>query len=123
MPRQLSDHEFVAFDNQINVDALDLPPWGGVVQWEGMEVLVFEAPGGLYLTDISDIRASIEIAPPWEYNPLEEIFVWHLPKETAGVIVERAGQVTGAVDFTFSNLGLILALAIGLAVFLGVRRG
>ncbi len=122
MPRALSDHEFVAFDNAVDVDALNLPPWGGVVQWEGMEILVFEGPGGLFLTDITDARPLVEAIPTWVYNPYADVFVWHLPAETAAVIMQRVEEVTGAVDFTFANLGPILLLAIGAMVFLELRR-
>jgi hypothetical protein len=122
MPRQLSDHEFVAFDNEIDVDALNLPPWGGVVKWEGLEVLVFEGPGGLFLTDISDIRPLVEAIPNWEYSPYADIFIWHLPEETAGVIIERMQQVSEATSFTFQNLGIIVALTISAFLFFELRR-
>jgi len=122
MPRSLSDPEFVAFDNDVDVEALDLPPWGGVVQWEGMEVLVFVGPGGLFLTDISDIRPLVEAVPTWEYNPYADLFVWHLPEETAGVIAERMQQVSSAASFTFENLGIIIALTIAGFLFLELRR-
>lgn len=122
MPRQLSDPEFVKFTNDIDVDALNLPPWGGVVQWEGYEVLVFEGPGGIFLTDISDIRPLVEAVPSWEYNPYEDLFIWHLPEETAGVIVERMQQVSNATTFTFQNLGIIIAITISAFLFFELRR-
>lgn len=122
MPRKLSDHEFVAFDNDVDVESLNLPPWGGVVQWEGMEVLVFVGPGGLFLTDISDVRPLVEAVPSWEYNPYADLFIWHLPRETAAVIVQRMEQVTGVTDFTFQNLGIIVALIGSLYVFTLLRN-
>ncbi len=138
MARRLSDPEYVAFLNDIDVEALNLPPWGGVVQWEGLEVLVF-CPGPAVesswlwptsrgecteyqLTDITDVRPLVESYPSWQYNPMQNTAVWHLPEETAATIEQRLQQVSNAAGFTFENLGMIIALAIGAFVFLELRR-
>jgi hypothetical protein len=135
MGRRLSDHEYVAFLNDVNVDRLNLPPWGGVIQWEGMEVLVFcagRAPveGGWFsstdpgpctdirLTDITDIRPMVEAIPSWKYNPHDNTAVWHLPEETKNRIEELLQEAGAAIHpLSPQNLIIVLALIAGIMVF------
>ena len=94
MPRRLSDVEYVWFFQDVDLAELPIPPWGIVLRWNDKDVLVFESfQGEVFLTDITDIRESIEISPPWEYHPDLEYAVWHLPEETAGVIMEVVEEV------------------------------
>jgi hypothetical protein len=64
MTRPLNNHEYFAFLDDVHVfvpyetgdpRAYDPPPWGGIVEWEGMFVLVYPLPNGeVALTDITD---------------------------------------------------------------------
>ena len=95
-PRRLSDPEYIAFleDNPIEVlNQLNLPPWGAVVKWMPsdspqmvMDVLVYEAPSGLYLTDVTSFPWSI--APEWEYD--NRLWVWRYPSEVLDTIKKDA---------------------------------
>lgn len=75
LPRSLSNPEWVQFQKDVDVPGLNLPPWGGVVHWipygdsvtYEIPVLVYQAPGGLFLTDVSAIMNRLNIAPAWEY--------------------------------------------------------
>lgn len=135
MPRPLSDPEWLAFTNELpDVSILNLPPWGGVVQWEGMDVLIYECQargtlcseaGDVLLTDISDIRAQIEIAPEWEYNTAADLWVWHVPQETMQVIGQRlreVGEIIPQIPAISFNIGVLLLGIAALYVTFSFRR-
>lgn len=110
MPRRLSDPEWSAFLNQFNVFELGFPPWGGIVEWGEMEVLVFIGPerfieeigetvrevGLTDVTDMSDVwmaQANKQYSSPWQ------VFFYTLPESLMGSIytaAKTAGQITAA---------------------------
>ncbi len=94
MPRPLSNPEYAAFTSEVDRSALELPPWGGIVYWQGIYVLIYEtAPpvgepfagfgGDLYLSDISDIVNTFSVAPSWEWNAPGTWAIWRFPVEPA----------------------------------------
>lgn len=119
--RQLSNPEFVQFTEDVDLSQLNMPPWGMVVKWNDIEVLVFEGPGGLFLTDITAVRDQIEIAPPWEYEPLGALWVWHFPAELAGRLAEVAATTISVGSWTLDNILPILLVIGGLLVYREVR--
>lgn len=88
MPRMLTDYEWAFFLSEIDIDRLDLPAWGGVVDWRDNKILVFiDANGEPRLTDVSDLEEFI-VTFQKEYNAFANIWVYHLPVETGRRIAE-----------------------------------
>jgi hypothetical protein len=55
MPRALSNIEYVTFLDEVKPDTLGLPAWGGITQWGGEYVLMFQMPTGEWaLSDVTD---------------------------------------------------------------------
>lgn len=109
--RPLSNPEWVAFQQDVNIDALNLPRWGGVVEWEGLDVLVFEGPGGLYLTDITSFRTSPDPRlQSWKSNLVRtwdsasELWYYRFPETFMAVLTERAVEVSGATEETVAAI-------------------
>lgn len=102
MPRRLSDPEWLQFQNDVNVEGLNLPPWGGVVEWGNQLILVFVCPpdgplcnyfgincrprggmcqpGEVMLTDVSDHRELLTNVPRY-YDVNSGNWVYHFPEE------------------------------------------
>ena len=57
MARALSSLEYVTFMDEVMPDSLEIPPWGSIVQWGGLYVLVFHLPSGEWA--LSDITQGI----------------------------------------------------------------
>lgn len=128
-PRPLSNPEYVAFTGDVDVAALNLPPWGGIVKWNGLNVLVFETQpaqtswswpwstpqtfgGDLYLTALPDaFLAQLNIAPPWQYHPEGNFSWWALPQETFTRVNEVMTGLYNAAP-SFGQLGDIVKLAV-----------
>lgn len=111
MPRQLSMGEFIAFAHDVDVSRLDLPPWGGVIEWSGLMVLVYVAPGGrVFTTEVSDSPAIIRNTPR-VYDPWSTAWYYHLPEET----LHRATEVPGEVLEVTGEYAEKIAAAIGAA--------
>jgi hypothetical protein len=99
MPRRLSDPEWLAFQNDIDANELNLPPWGAVLGWNGLYVLAYICPGSgslcqkgeLMLTDITD-RADLIRSIPSTYDVLQRVWIYHVPYEL------MTGLVQGAKD-------------------------
>lgn len=107
MPRRLSDPEWIAFQNTVNIEALRLPQWGAVVQWGSMFVLAYVCPsdgylcrkGEVMLSDISD-RADLVRNIPGTYDASQHLWIYYLPQETLARVYEVAEstlQTTGHV--------------------------
>jgi hypothetical protein len=150
MPRRLSNPEWVAFQNQVNLSALALPPWGGVVQWEGRYILVYICPadGGLcrkgeaMLTDVTD-RADLIRNIPGTYDTAQETWVYHVPAElmarlvavaqntlqATGTIIETVAETVGEAAGALTqplleNLALpLIVLGIAFVILNTPRRG
>lgn len=107
MPRRLSNPEYVQFLNSVDLNALDLPPWGAVVQWGEQFVLIYicQASGGLcqrgeaMLTDVTD-RADLVRNIPGTFDTAQNVWVYHIPQETMAQLLQVAQstlQATGTV--------------------------
>lgn len=96
----------------------DFPDWGGIVKWNGMDVLLYWGPGGqLFLTDVSDLdqfKASFE---PLQ-NRASELPIYHLPKEVATRIMEFLRNLPSP-EKALDDLTL---LAIAILAFLAWRE-
>lgn len=109
MARQLSDAEHAQFMSDVNVAALNLPPWGGVVAWNGLDVLVFVAlgDGRVWTTDITDDFQSWIAANENQqatYDPNSQVWYYQIPQQTAATIV---GYAQKAGDLAAQGLNII----------------
>ena len=100
MARRLSDMEWATFLAQVNVSALGFPPWGGVVEWEGMDVLVYVGPSGeVFTTDISDdpqFLAQYQSSQYKTYDANSGVWWYNLPQQLLTTTINdaiAAGQV------------------------------
>jgi len=119
MSRRLSNIEWAMFQREVNVDKMDLPPWGGIIQWHGQSILAYRptsecnwmadllgtCPAGeLFLSDVSDI-GDLDGRFPKGYDPYAETWWYQLPSEAmevtaktvadAGNLVAATGEVIG----------------------------
>lgn len=80
--RRLSDPEWAAFQGDVNVSALGLPPWGGLVRWGAMDVLVFVGvTGEVFATDITGCPLVDTVRRYGTYNPSAGSWWAQLPAE------------------------------------------
>jgi hypothetical protein len=94
--RRLSDIEWATFLHDVNVPALNLPPWGGVVDWGGEKILVYIGPTGeVFTTDISD-RPDVLANIAASYDPTSQIWYYQLPEAVLQTIVGEA-ETTGQI--------------------------
>jgi len=148
MPRRLSNPEWVQFQNDVDLNALDLPPWGAVIQWGNQYVLVFicQADGSLcqrgeaMLTDVTD-KADWIRNIPGTYDTDQQVWVYHIPQELMGrfyevakttlettrqiiqTVAETAGQAAGGITAPLlENLAPILVVAVVAFLFLESKR-
>jgi len=108
MPRRLSDQEWIGFQNSVDIDALNLPPWGAVVQWGQQLILVYVCPGSgtlcqqgeVMLSDVTD-RQELFRNVPKTYDSLQEVWLYHVTAET----IARTAEVAKA---TLETTGKVL---------------
>lgn len=105
MPRRLSNIEWVTFLNEVDVERLPLPAWGGVLEWRGMQVLVFHgANGEWFVTDISD-RPDIFAGYPKTQDPWGKVAIYSLPREVVNATIEAPAVIASAVKATGQAVG------------------
>lgn len=118
MPRALTNEEANSFLADIDVDGLGLPPWGGVVEWRNMPVLVFYGQGAKrwFLTDISDYSGTLANYPK-TYDPWIKVFVYSVPdnfmdiaKQRAAQVIEAGTEAAKAVIPTFTTALIVIGL-------------
>jgi hypothetical protein len=103
MPRRLSNPEWVEFQNEVNIPALDLPPWGAVVGWGSQYILVFICQGSgslcqkgeVMLSDISD-REDLIKNVPHTYDANQSVWIYHVAPELMGHLYDDAKSVLQA---------------------------
>ena len=96
--RRLSNMEWATLLYEIDVTTLDLPPHGGVIEWGGMDVLVYVGPTGeVFLTDVTGEDELIQQIGR-TYNPYEEYWWYHLPEATTQILWERAEDANAIVQ-------------------------
>lgn len=106
--RKLSNIEWATFQDDVDIDALNLPQWGGIVEWNNIDVLVFEGPTGeLFLTDVSDMKESSDPRLrdwkknlPRTYDPNDQVWYYRLPETFMDVLTERATDVSTYTEET-----------------------
>ena len=100
--RRLTNGEWNTFLHEVNVANLDLPPWGGIVEWSGMDVLVFVGPTGeVFLTDVTGEQELIERTGR-TYDPLAQYWWYQLPEATTDILWQRAEDVDAVVKTAVS---------------------
>jgi len=105
MPRRLSNIEWATFLQDVDVNALNLPSWGGVVDWGGLQILVFHAGSGeWFLTDISD-SPQLFAGYPRTQDPWAKVYITSLPESAVESIVAAPGVIASAVVATASEVG------------------
>jgi hypothetical protein len=107
MPYRLSNPAWLAFQTDIDVSRLNLPPWGGVVQWGSEFILVYICPqdgtlckrAEVMVTDVTD-RAELLKNIPRNYDPATSTWIYHLPAELMSTlfndsktVLEATGQI------------------------------
>jgi len=120
MPRRLSDPEWVAFQNTINIEALKLPPWGAVVQWGSMFVLVYVCPGSgsmcqqgeVMLSDISD-RADLVRNISGTYDAAQRVWIYYVPQETIARLYEVAQGTLETTGHVLTSVSQTVGQAAG----------
>lgn len=145
MPRRLSNAEFVFFSEDVDLNNLNLPSWGGVIRWGNQYVLAYKPAGSKewQLSDVSDgipygdemvpIENIVRTVPQYETSSLG-VFVFEFGKafiENAGERLEGIARLIGktAGDLTaplLGNLAMPLAaVGIALVIFYGpkINRG
>ena len=105
MPRRLSNIEWATFLHDVDVNRLNLPSWGGAVDWGGLQILVFHgASGEWFLTDISDSPQLIAGYPATQ-DPWGKVWLYSLPEATMESIKEAPGVIASAVVATATEVG------------------
>ena len=105
MPRRLSNIEWVTFQQEVDLNALGLPPWGGVISWHDMDVLAFKAVSGeWYLTDVSDLSDRFA-AYPKVYVPEWKVFLYSLPESVMQSAAAAPEIISNAVIWTAAKVG------------------
>jgi hypothetical protein len=132
MPRRLSDPAWLAFQNEVDVQKLNLPPWGAVILWRETYILIFVCPfkpvavvggelievgeldpnalcqpGEVMLTDVSDKKELFRNVPgTWDQT--EQTWIYHLPEESIKRLVEVS---KGALEATGETIAWIAETA------------
>lgn len=122
MPRRLSDVEWSTFLNQVDINSLNLPPWGAVVQWQGMYILVYICPSSgvlcqkneAMLTDVSDI-ASRFTSYPRTYDTFWEVFIYNVPQQAIVETYQVAKDTAIATGTLVTNVATVAGEAVGAA--------
>lgn len=146
MARALSSPEWAQFMQDVNIASLNLPPWGGVVQWNGLDVLVFVSPadGSVWTSDITDDFQSWIAANENQqavYDPDQQVWYYQLPQQatqqfltvakaagqavqsTVQAVAEAAGKAAaGILEPTIGALSPVLIAGLALGVLLLMPR-
>lgn len=114
MPTRVNDATWIAFQKDIDVSRLNLPPWGGVVQWADRFYLVYICQndgtlcrkGEVMLSDVTD-RADLIKNIPRAYDPNSGLWVYQFPAafvatlaEQSKAVLETTGQIIKTVAET-----------------------
>jgi len=109
MSRRLSDAEWSTFLSQVDVRTLGLPPWGGVVDWSGMMILVYIQPasGEVFTTDLTNDTKALQVigAQPPTYDQDQSVWYYHLPEELLKTIATDAQKAGELIVYTADLVG------------------
>lgn len=116
MPRSLTNAEWATFLAEVPVCPYDqsqeewtatcgnrliVPPWGAVVEWNGMDVLVFlgaehyvdtinQTLREVFLTDVTDLSDTWKSQVTPQYAAWADVFWYSLPSNIGGVLHDQA---------------------------------
>ncbi len=132
MPRALSDPEYVAFTNEVNLSELDLPPWGTIVRWGSIDVLVYVTGppegepfngfgGDLYLSDVTDIIDRFTVSPSWTYSPSASAWLWNYPAAVADEIGKCLKDIPACLAPSIGKLEVFVGLFLAFLVWRELR--
>lgn len=94
MARRLTDYEWSQFMIDTQPLSMGLPPWGGVVDWSGMKVLVYIGPSGeVFTTDVTDDTQINWSSIPRYYDAASGSWWYHFPEELLKTISSDAAAV------------------------------
>lgn len=115
MSRRLSNPEYAAFLQEVDLNTMGLPQWGGIVEWGGQFVMVYHAPAGDWqLTDVTDgIPSGAGVVPirdvvstvPRNATSSWNVFWYSLPQNFLDVAGERAKQIGDATVYVAQTVG------------------
>lgn len=105
MARRLSNMEWATFLHEVDIAALKLPPWGGIVEWNSMLVLVYIGPSGeVFLTDLTGNQQFVaNFQRNWDAT--SSVFWYHIPRETMAAIVEGSKGALVATQAIVKTVG------------------
>lgn len=117
MPRRLSNIEWATFLKDIDGALIGLPPWGGIVHWNGIDVLVFiGANGEVNTTDVTDLGPAWESQVNQTSQPTEaEVFLYSLPENVVQVMAEDAKAAGQVLITTVQIVGQAIGAGLGAA--------
>lgn len=112
MARRLSNAEWATFLHEVDIKKMALPPWGGIVEWNGLQVLVYIGPTGeAFLTDVTGSQFAANFQRTWDAN--SQVFWYHLPRETMAVIAEQSKTALTGTSAILGYTGATIGGAIG----------
>ncbi len=140
MPFPLSDSDHAQFMSDIGWTALaELPQWGGIIEWNGRYILVYQRPdSGYSLTDISGgipdagvpggmipIQSFIRNISKTQISPLGA-FLYSLPANFMQVAKENAiAAAQGVADIIeplVPDLTILAVIAVAALIFIYAPR-
>jgi hypothetical protein len=148
MPYRLSDPAWLAFQNDININSLNLPPWGGVVQWANSYILVYICQtdgtlcrkGEVMLSDVTD-RQELLANVPRSYDATAGVWIYQVPAafmatlydeakpviEGTGIVIQKVSEAVGSAAGAIAkplveDLTIPIALAAVALVVVYTRR-
>lgn len=97
--RPLSDIQWATFLSEVNVPALGLPPWGGIVEWGNMDVLIYinASSGEVFTTDATGVNIPAISNTPKTYDQNQGIWYYQLPQAIIQTIAGEASQAAALV--------------------------
>ena len=119
MPRRLSNIEWATFLTDIDVPALNLPPWGGIVEWGAQDILVFvgarryndvinDYVTEIFLTDVTDMAAEWKTEATRKLVPSQDVFVWTFLEEVGSRLMTTANQAGAVISAAIDSTGKIV---------------
>lgn len=109
IPTPLTHADYDRFLTEVNALQLQLP---AVVEWRGRHILVLQKTSGVIaLTDISSMPEVTREALGRQYDPAAQSWVYHLPAELMGRVVEvadTAGAFVQGVGFAIPWVAIAL---------------
>jgi len=107
MSRRLSNIEFGTFLHDVDVRRLNLPPWGGIVEWYNQKILVYLRPQEVFLTDVTDEPELLSNIVK-QYDSSAGVWYYRIPEEflrRSVEVAEQAGNLASQVVENIPEIG------------------